>query len=111
MKTTAALTLILGVFLAAHAPARAADMNMPGMDMSASKNHAETEAVGVVDEINSAKGIVTLSHEPIKSLNWPAMTMDFVVKDRKVLGKLQKGKKVTFFFVEQRGDYVITKVK
>ena len=110
MKTTATLSLILALF-AAHLPAQGADMNMPGMDMGAPAKGAETEAVGVVDEINAAKGIVTISHEPIKSLGWSAMTMDFVVKDKKILGKLAKGKKITFSFIEKHGEYLITKVK
>ena len=110
MKTTATLSLVLALF-ATTLPARAADTDMHGMDMGKSAKTAETEAVGVVDEINAAKGIVTISHEPIKSLGWPAMTMDFVVTDKKVLAKLTKGKKITFSFIEKRGDYLITKVK
>ncbi|HEY5993014.1 MAG TPA: copper-binding protein [Gallionellaceae bacterium] len=103
--------LILGSSLCALQPALAADMDMSGMDMPHAQQTAGTEAVGVVDEVNAAKGIVTISHEPIKSLNWPAMTMDFVVKDKKMLAKLRKGKKIHFSFVEQHGDYVVTKVK
>ena len=110
MKTTATLSFILALF-AAHLPAQAADTGMSGMDMSAPAKGAETEAVGVVDEVDAAKGIVTISHEPIKSLGWSAMTMDFVVKDKKTLAKLTKGKKIHFSFVEKHGDYVITKVK
>lgn len=111
MKTTATLSFTLALFLSAQLPAYSADMDMSNMDMSSSAKAAETEAVGVVDEINAAKGIVTISHEPIKSLGWSAMTMDFVVKDKKILGKLSKGKKVHFTFIEQHGDYLITNVK
>jgi len=116
MKTTATLSFILALFLAAQLPAHAADMemndkDMAGMDMNSSAKADEAEAVGVVDEINAAKGIVTISHEPIKSLGWPAMTMDFIVKDKQMLGKLSKGKKITFTFIEKHGDYLITKVK
>jgi Cu(I)/Ag(I) efflux system protein CusF len=111
MKTTATLSFILALFASAHLPAQAADMNMDGMNMGAPAKGAETEAVGVVDEINAAKGIVTISHQPIKSLGWPAMTMDFIVKDKKTLAKLSKGKKITFSFIEKHGDYLITKVK
>ncbi len=109
MKTTATLSFILAPFVSAQLPAYAG-MDMSNMDMSASQAK-ETEAVGVVDEIDAAKGTVTISHEAIKSLGWSAMTMPFTVKDKKMLGKLAKGKKVHFSFVEEHGDYVIAKVK
>lgn len=120
MKTTSipslTLAFILGSSLLALQPAFAAgsdmgNMDMSNMDMSHPAQTAGTDAVGVVDEIDAAKGIVTISHEPIKSLGWSAMTMDFVVKDKKMLAKLAKGKKIHFTFIEQKGDYVITKVK
>ena len=119
MKTSTpslALAFILGSSLFALQPAFAAgsgmsDMDMSNMDMPHASNAAGTEAVGVVDGIDADKGIVTISHEPIKSLGWSAMTMDFVVKDKKMLARLSKGKKIHFTFVEQKGDYVITKIK
>ena len=36
-------------------------------------------ATGVVKSVDRAKGTVTLAHGPVKSLNWPAMTMPFTV--------------------------------
>ncbi len=113
MKPVAKLSFLLALSLTAHLPAYAAGMDMSNMDMpsAAQGKAAATEAVGVVDEVNAAKGTVTISHEPIKSLGWSAMTMEFVVKDKKILAKLSKGKKVHFTFVEQGDDYLITKVK
>lgn len=112
MRNTAILTFALALFAAGSLPAVAMDMD--GMDMgnmhSAAKN-AESEATGVIDEVDAAKGILTISHEPIASLGWPAMTMDFVLKDKKLLGKAAKGKKVQFTFVQQHGDYLITKIR
>ncbi len=112
MKPVAKLSFLLALSLTAHLPAHAAGMDMSNMDMPAAQGKAAaTEAVGVVDEVNAAKGTVTISHEPIKSLGWSAMTMEFVVKDKKILAKLSKGKKIHFSFVEQGDDYLITKVK
>ena len=65
----------------------------------------------MVKKVDSAKSTVTLDHEPIKSMNWSAMTMTFPVKDRKLLDKLQTGKKVEFEFVQEGKDSVITSVK
>jgi Cu(I)/Ag(I) efflux system protein CusF len=102
--------------LTSYIPVFAADMDMQGMDMSgmdhsAHAQDAENNAVGVIAEIDTAKGVLTISHEAIKSLGWPAMTMDFVLKDKKLMGKLSKGQKVQFSFVKQQGKYLITKIK
>ena len=106
MKSMTTLGFILSLFLVAL-PTQAA----PAGTSPSQTQATASEGIGVVDEVDAAKGIVTISHEPIKSLNWPAMTMDFVVKDKKILAKLSKGKKIHFSFIEQHGDYVVTKVK
>lgn len=111
MKILATLSFILVMPLAVQLPACAADMDMPGMNMDRHSQAAEVHAVGVVDEVDPARNTVTITHEPIKSLGWSAMTMDFVVEDKKMLSKLTKGRKVNFTFIQQHGDYVITKVK
>ena len=107
MKKPAMLSFALVLFLAGFPPAQAASSDTPAAQAQAEG----TEAVGVVDEADAAHGIFTISHEAIKSLDWPAMTMDFVCKDKKLIGKLGKGKKVHFRFIEQHGNYVITSVK
>ena len=45
-------------------------------------------ATGVVKSVDRAKSTVTLAHDPVKSLNWPAMTMPFTVTDKALLEKL-----------------------
>jgi Cu(I)/Ag(I) efflux system protein CusF len=45
-----------------------------------------------------------LSHEPVKSLNWPAMTMGFKVRDKALFEKLTKGRKVEVEFVQSGKD-------
>lgn len=69
------------------------------------------QGVGVVKGVDQAKGIVTLKHEAIKSLNWPGMTMKFDVRERKVLSTVKPEQKVTFDFVEEKGRYVIVGFK
>ena len=91
-------------------------MDMKGMDMKGMDPGEKTQgtvhnAVGVVKNVDPAKGTVTLDHEPVKSLNWSAMTMGFTVKDKAMLDKLQSGKKVEIEFVQQGKDYVITSIK
>lgn len=87
-------------------------MDMKGMDMSkGEKSQGTHKATGVVKKADPKAGTVTLDHEPVKSMNWPAMTMTFQVKDKALLDKLGANKKVEVEF-EQRGkDYVITGAK
>jgi Cu(I)/Ag(I) efflux system periplasmic protein CusF len=69
------------------------------------------KGTGVVTNLDRAGGKVTLKHDPIKSLNWPTMTMAFAVKDKAMLDKLSKDKKVEFEFVQQGQQFVITSIK
>ena len=66
---------------------------------------------GVVTNVDRAGGTVTLKHDPIKSLNWPTMTMAFGVRDKAMLDKVAKDKKVEFEFVQQGQQFVITSIK
>lgn len=69
------------------------------------------EALGVVKTLDYDNNRVTLVHEPVPSLNWPAMTMGFAVADDVLLDDLQVGQKVKFEFVEgEKGKFVITHV-
>jgi Cu(I)/Ag(I) efflux system protein CusF len=83
---------------------------LPGAPVHAQAAPAH-QATGVVKSVDLAKSSVTLAHDPVKSLKWPAMTMPFTVKDKALLDKLQPGKKIEFEFVQQGRNYVITSVK
>ena len=69
------------------------------------------QATGVVKRIDAAKGVVSLKHEAIKSLNWPGMTMEFGVRDPKILAGIKPDQQVKFELVEDKGRYVITSIK
>ncbi len=87
---------------------------MKGMDMMQKPTAGAQmvhKAAGTVNTIDAKAGIVTLAHGPVKTMNWPAMTMGFKVKDRMLLDKLGDGKKVEVEFVQEDKDYVITAVK
>jgi Cu(I)/Ag(I) efflux system protein CusF len=72
---------------------------------------ATHHAVAVVQKIDRANGKVTLAHEPVQSLNWPAMTMDFSVTRKNLFDKLAVGQKVNVEFEQYDNDYVVTAVK
>jgi Cu(I)/Ag(I) efflux system protein CusF len=69
------------------------------------------QAAGTVKATDPAKGTVILAHGPVKSLNWPSMTMRFTVKDKMLFDKLVADKKVEFEFTQQGSEYVVTAVK
>jgi len=112
IAVAAALALVSGV-----ASLHAADMKgMDVKDMSPTRMAKEDDsnkhvAKGTVKSVDATAGAVTIAHEAVKSLNWPAMTMTFKVRDKALIDKLAAGKNVEVEF-EQRGkDYVITRVK
>jgi Cu/Ag efflux protein CusF len=114
MKQSVVLSVALALSLAVPAASHAQSGDMKGMDMGkkpAAGAQTTHKATGVIKKVDPKAGIVTLAHDPVKSLNWPAMTMGFTVKDKALLDKLQAGKKVEFDFVQQGKDYVITTVK
>ncbi|MBA3059356.1 MAG: efflux RND transporter periplasmic adaptor subunit [Gammaproteobacteria bacterium] len=70
------------------------------------------QAQGTVDSIDPTTGAISLSHGPVASLKWPAMTMEFKAANDALLKDLKPGARVEFEFVErQAGEWVITRVK
>jgi Cu(I)/Ag(I) efflux system protein CusF len=118
MKHLLAISAVAILFLGAAplATAQMKGMDMKDMDMKGMKSDKKAagevhKGTGVVTNVNRAGGKVTLKHDPIKSLNWPTMTMAFAVKDKAMLDKLAKDKKVQFEFVQQGQQFVITSIK
>ena len=88
--------------------------NMKGMDID-KKSSASTPAThlanATVKKVDDKASTVTLAHGPIASLNWPAMTMSFKVKDKALLKNLSVDKRVAVQFVKEGEDYVVTSMK
>lgn len=66
---------------------------------------------GIVKSVDARSGTVSLAHDSIQSMNWPAMTMTFKAKDKAMLEKVKPGAKVEFSFVQSGKDYVVTDIK
>lgn len=112
MKKVAIATLVLATLLPAAAVlARQKMDDTKGIDMGKAATQTTHAGQGVVKKINAKAGVVTIAHEPVNSMNWPAMTMGFKVKDAMLLGKLAQDKKVRFEFVREGDDYVVTALK
>ena len=77
-----------------------------------SKPEAEGhQAQGTLNAIN-ADGTVNISHEPIKSLGWPGMTMNFALTNTKLADGIQAGSTVNFeLFERKQGEWVIRKIQ
>jgi Cu(I)/Ag(I) efflux system membrane fusion protein len=68
------------------------------------------QAQGTLESINK-DGTVSITHEPIKSLGWPGMTMDFALTNPSLVAGLKPGDKITFELVERKPDeWMITKL-
>ncbi|MBI5751585.1 MAG: efflux RND transporter periplasmic adaptor subunit [Hydrogenophilales bacterium] len=76
---------------------------------SATSAPATLPVRGKVAEIDVKAGRITLAHEAIPALKWPAMTMEFKVRDPKTIGALKANDAVEFELSPQPedGDYVI----
>jgi len=65
-----------------------------------------------VDGVDAKAGVVSINHGPVKTLQWPAMTMEFKLANAALLKGLKPGAAVAFEFVErQPGEWVITGIK
>ena len=60
------------------------------------KTQAAHHGTGKVVFVDKANLTVKLAHEPIKSLNWPGMTMDFKVANAALLEGINAGDAVAF---------------
>jgi Cu(I)/Ag(I) efflux system membrane fusion protein len=68
---------------------------------------------GRITDLHIAKGRVELDHEPIASLKWPKMTMEFVVEDPGSLARFRRGDPVEFEVrgePNKDGDYVLQRL-
>ena len=66
---------------------------------------------GTIKAVDEKTGKLNIAHGPISSLNWPAMTMDFQVRDKSMLKGLAAGQNIDFDVVQQSpGQFVISRI-
>jgi Cu(I)/Ag(I) efflux system membrane fusion protein len=66
---------------------------------------------GSVVAIDAKGGTLSIKHDPVPSLKWPAMTMEFVPANPSLLQGLNPGSTLDFEFVERKpGEWVITSI-
>lgn len=69
------------------------------------------DAQGTLDAVDVDTGSVTMTHGEIPDLQWPAMTMDFMIADLALVNGIPPGSPVRFRFeAGQPGEYIITEM-
>ncbi|MCP5279072.1 MAG: efflux RND transporter periplasmic adaptor subunit [Thiobacillus sp.] len=66
---------------------------------------------GVITKVDAKSGELEMAHDPIPSLDWPSMTMEFDVKDKAALQGLKAGDKVEFDMVKEDGGFPVTAIR
>ncbi|HEB0852876.1 TPA: cation efflux system protein CusF [Citrobacter braakii] len=72
------------------------------MNMEPTAQQEQTiSATGVIESIDTENKKITIKHEPIPAVNWPAMTMRFTQVSDTRADDIKPGDKVAFTFVQQ----------
>jgi len=107
--------VVSGQFLIdSEASLRANDMRMtPAGDATAHPPPAQTGigGTGRLLSIDPAAGKISLSHDPIPALGWPAMQMDFTLAHGVTTQGLASGDRVRFTLEKRAGGYLITAIR
>ena len=65
---------------------------------------------GVVNSVNADAGRVNITHDPVESLKWPKMKMNFKAHDPALLKDLKPGMTVDFEIEKMGNEYHVTKI-
>lgn len=73
---------------------------------------AAAQGKGEVQSVDASKGTISISHEAIPALKWPAMTMPIGVKDKALLSRVKPGQSIVFDLEKDPAvGYVITRIE
>ena len=85
---------------------------MPNMPQSQSAQQPRHMAQGTVNSVDQAAGTVNISHGPVASASWPAMTMTFKLANPSSVSGIEPGQRVDFQFTIASGmDATVTEIK
>ncbi|MDR1946560.1 MAG: copper-binding protein [Desulfovibrio sp.] len=68
-------------------------------------------AKGTITLAEKTEGRITIRHEPVPALNWPAMTMRFRLEDPSLAEGLKEGEAVRFDFRNEASAPVIVNIE
>lgn len=78
---------------------------------AACSQEATAPAPGTVTAIDAAAGTISLDHQAIPAISWPAMSMQFRAEDPAILAGIAVGDHVTFELKNASETSVITMVQ
>jgi Cu(I)/Ag(I) efflux system periplasmic protein CusF len=108
IRSTLLLAIVMaGPALAQQKPDEHASHHVAAADSADSADMAD----GEVRKVDKDASKVTLKHGEIKTLDMPAMTMVFVVKDKAMLDSVKAGDKVRFKAVNDAGKFTVTEMQ
>ena len=90
---SASPTSMAGMDYAAHGSGHGSGS---GEVQMAHEGHAGAHGTGTITAVNAAQRKIGMQHEPIPSLGWPSMTMEFAVAPSVNLQGIQPGSRVNF---------------
>lgn len=93
------LIVPIALLAAACSPsAQDAAKSEDGMNMETSTPAAAgpVASTGTVTQVDAAAGTITINHEPIAAISWPAMTMQFTAENPAILQGIAVGDHVSF---------------
>lgn len=110
MKVNVALVAIFSLFMAQGALANELHQNMTSADTAPSVSYV-INARGVVQAIDLKNKKITIAHEAIPSIGWPAMTMRFTfTTPDDSIHALKVGSSVSFSFIQQGNISLLQKI-
>lgn len=106
----------IALLAAACSPPASQDAAKTDGEMSMAETAAPTPAgaivgVGTVAAIDPAAGTISLDHEPIAAISWPAMSMQFRAENPAILQGIAVGDRVSFELKSATETSVITMVR
>ena len=105
---------IIGLLWFGAVLAALAGQPMNGMAMQEKTEQASHQGTGKVVSMDRANLLIKLAHEPIKSLGWSRMMMDFRVANASLLDGLKAGDAVRFELRQSKPEdliWIIVKIE
>jgi len=102
------IQLILAVAAALSLGAAAPAFAHQGHDHAAAEVPQSAQGVGVVRAIDTRNNRITIAHEPMPALGWPAMTMAFPLHSADLLTGVAVGNRVNFTLVNHNGQPMVS---
>jgi Cu(I)/Ag(I) efflux system protein CusF len=110
VKSNLPALIFLALFTLTAFPASAEDMRAV-LPMDGKAINEIHNGKGKINSVDVKAGKLNITHEPIASLGWEGMTMDFDVQNKAKLAHLKAGQRVMFTLTEiRKGKYVISEI-